>query len=128
MFIQREAGPDLVVIRSVSLQDTTQVRLAEHDHVIEAFATYRSDECCREAPDHGSHPRLSRAAHVASYQKVKSVRAGGPTSKDASRANSEGLALALFSVRPEKDRFPDKSKTQQNPRLVSLENPSDNSK
>src|ERR1700724_2340565 len=128
MFIQREAGPDLVVVRSVSFQDTTQVRLAEHDHVIEAFATYRSDECWRAAPYHGSHPRLSRAAHVASYQKVKSVRAGGPTSKDASHANAEGLALALFSVRPEKDRFPDKSKTQQNPRLVSLENPSDNSK
>jgi hypothetical protein len=49
-------------------------------------------------------------------------------SKDASRGNSEGLALALFSARPEKDRFPDKSKTQQNPRLVGLENPSDNSK
>lgn len=51
MFIQREVGPYLVVIRSVSLQDTTQVRLAEHDYLIEAFATYRSDECCREAAD-----------------------------------------------------------------------------
>jgi hypothetical protein len=47
MFIQREVGPYLVVIRSVSLQDTTQVRLVEHDYVIEAFATYRSDEVAK---------------------------------------------------------------------------------
>src|ERR1700736_2171588 len=35
---------DLIVIRSVSLQDTAQVRFAEHDEVVERFATYRSDE------------------------------------------------------------------------------------
>jgi hypothetical protein len=55
--------------------------------------------------------------------------------KRASHANPEGLALALFSARPEKDRFPDKSKTQQNSRLsvwkirLTIRNdPSDNSK
>src|ERR1700681_1088324 len=37
-------SPDLIVIRSVSLQDTAQVRFAEHDEVVERFATYRSDE------------------------------------------------------------------------------------
>ena len=31
---------DLVVIRGVGLQDTAQMRLTEHDYVIEAFATY----------------------------------------------------------------------------------------
>ena len=37
-------GPDLIVVRSVGLEDTAQVRLAEHDEVVERFATYRSDE------------------------------------------------------------------------------------
>src|ERR1700736_4431695 len=37
-------GPDLIVVRSVSLEDTAQVRLAEHDEMVERFATYRSDE------------------------------------------------------------------------------------
>src|ERR1700693_5296401 len=37
-------SPDLIVIRSVSLQDTAQVHFAEHDEVVERFATYRSDE------------------------------------------------------------------------------------
>jgi hypothetical protein len=36
-------SPDLIVIRSVSLQDTAPVRLAEHDEVVERFATDRSD-------------------------------------------------------------------------------------
>ncbi len=35
IFIQREMGPDFVVIRSVSLQDVAQVRFAEHDEVVE---------------------------------------------------------------------------------------------
>src|SRR6202011_566543 len=35
---------DLIVIRSVSLQDTAQVRFAEHDEVVERCAQYRSDE------------------------------------------------------------------------------------
>ena len=35
---------DLVIIRSVSLQDTAQVHLAEYDEVVERFATDRSDE------------------------------------------------------------------------------------
>ena len=37
-------GADLIVVRSVSLEDTAQVRFAEHDKVVERFATYRSDE------------------------------------------------------------------------------------
>ena len=37
-------SPGLIVIRSVSLQDTAQVRLAEHGEVVERFATHRSDE------------------------------------------------------------------------------------
>jgi hypothetical protein len=35
---------DLVVIGSVVLQDTTQLRFVEHDQVIEALAPDRSDE------------------------------------------------------------------------------------
>jgi len=35
-----EVCPDIVAIRSVGLKDTTQVRLTEHDYVIEAFAAY----------------------------------------------------------------------------------------
>src|ERR1700693_3252713 len=34
----------LIVIRSVSLKDPAQVRFAEHDEVVERFATERSDE------------------------------------------------------------------------------------
>jgi hypothetical protein len=37
-------SPNLIVIRSVSLQDTAQVRFAEHDEVVERFATDRSDD------------------------------------------------------------------------------------
>src|ERR1700674_2049646 len=37
-------SPGLIVIRSVSLKDPAQVRFAEHDEVVERFATYRSDE------------------------------------------------------------------------------------
>jgi hypothetical protein len=37
-------SPNLVVIRSISLQDTAQVRLPEHDEVVEEIATDRSDE------------------------------------------------------------------------------------
>src|ERR1700719_3232178 len=36
--------PDLVVIRSVILQNATQLRFVEHDEVVERFATDRSDE------------------------------------------------------------------------------------
>ncbi len=39
VFIQCQMGPDLVVARSVALQDTTQVRLAEHDDMIETFTS-----------------------------------------------------------------------------------------
>src|SRR6266478_1083806 len=37
-------SPDFVVIRSISLQDTAQVRHAEHDEVVERFAADGSDE------------------------------------------------------------------------------------
>src|SRR5882672_1821166 len=37
-------GPDFVVVRRVSLEDVAQVRLAEHDQVVERFATDRSDQ------------------------------------------------------------------------------------
>ena len=36
--------PHLIVIRSVGLQDILQVRFAEHDEMVEAFAAYRPDE------------------------------------------------------------------------------------
>jgi len=44
IFIQREMGPDLIVVRNVSLQNVARVRFAEHDEVVERFATYRSDQ------------------------------------------------------------------------------------
>jgi hypothetical protein len=34
IFVQREMRPDLIVVRSVSLQDVAQVRFAEHDEVV----------------------------------------------------------------------------------------------
>ncbi len=37
-------GPDLVLIRGVIFQDGAQVRFAEHDHMVEGFATSRSNE------------------------------------------------------------------------------------
>ena len=42
--LSKEMSPDLIVVRSISLQDTAQMRSAEHDEVVERFATYRSDE------------------------------------------------------------------------------------
>ena len=39
ILVQRKICPNLVVVRSVSLQDTAQVRFAEHDDVVERFAT-----------------------------------------------------------------------------------------
>ncbi len=43
LYIMRD-GPDLIVIRSVSSQNTAQVRFAEHDEVFERLAGYRFDE------------------------------------------------------------------------------------
>ena len=37
-------GPDRVVVRGVRLENAAQIRLAEHDQVIEAFAPDRADE------------------------------------------------------------------------------------
>ncbi len=44
VFVQGEMRPDLVVIRSVCLQNSAQMRFAEHDEMVERFATYRSDQ------------------------------------------------------------------------------------
>src|SRR5258708_4924150 len=44
VFIQGEMGPDLIVVKSVVLQNATQLRFVEHDQVIEAFAPNRADE------------------------------------------------------------------------------------
>ena len=35
IFVQREMSPDLIVVRSVSLHHSAQVRFAEHDEVVE---------------------------------------------------------------------------------------------
>jgi hypothetical protein len=40
-------SPDIVVVQNVGLEDMAQVRFAEHDNVVERFATHRFDE----APD-----------------------------------------------------------------------------
>ncbi len=37
VLIEDEMSADLIVVRSVRFQDATQVGLAEHDHVVEAF-------------------------------------------------------------------------------------------
>jgi hypothetical protein len=42
--VQGEMRPDLVVVRSVSLEDMAQVSFAEYDAVVKGFATYRPDE------------------------------------------------------------------------------------
>ena len=39
MLVQRSMRPRLVVIGGIALQNAAQVRLAEYDHVIEAFAS-----------------------------------------------------------------------------------------
>lgn len=44
IFVQEEMGPHLIVVRSGCLQDMAQVRFAEHDEMVERFATNRSDE------------------------------------------------------------------------------------
>jgi hypothetical protein len=37
-------GPDLIVVRSVILQNAMQLRFVEHDQVLEAFPPDRADE------------------------------------------------------------------------------------
>ncbi len=44
ILVQGEMRPDLVVVRSVSLEDMAQLNFAEHDKVVKGFATYRPDE------------------------------------------------------------------------------------
>jgi hypothetical protein len=44
ILVQREMRPELVIIRNVSLQNTTQLYFVEHDQVIKTFAPNRSDE------------------------------------------------------------------------------------
>src|SRR5271156_5212267 len=53
-------SPDLIVVRSLSLQDNAQVLFAEHDEVVERFATYRSDEPL----DMAVLPRRARCGRV----------------------------------------------------------------
>ena len=43
ILVQGEMRPDLVVVRSVSLEDMAQLNFAEHDKVVKGFATYRPD-------------------------------------------------------------------------------------
>jgi hypothetical protein len=62
IFMQRWMRPDLIVVRSVSLQDVAQVRFAEHDEVVERFAAYRSDQPLYVAV----LPRRSRGGRVMS--------------------------------------------------------------
>ncbi len=44
ILVQREMCPNPIVIGSVILQNATQLRFAEHDEVVEAFAPNRFDE------------------------------------------------------------------------------------
>ena len=41
---QRQMGSDLVVVNRVCCEDLTQMCLAEHNYVVEAFATDRTNE------------------------------------------------------------------------------------
>ncbi len=42
--MQCEMSPDLVVVGSVTLQETTQVRLTEHDCAVETLTAQRPDK------------------------------------------------------------------------------------
>src|SRR5258708_4061427 len=57
---QREMGADVVVIGSVIFQNATQLRLVEHDEMIETFAPNRFDEPLDEAV----LPRRARCGRV----------------------------------------------------------------
>ena len=47
IFAQRQMGPDVVVIRSISFERPAQVGLAEHHDVVEALAPDRADQPLR---------------------------------------------------------------------------------
>src|SRR5258708_11265110 len=72
-------GPDLIVVRSVILQNATQLRSVEHDQMIEAFAPNRADE----ALDVAVLPRR--------------VRRGGMIA-DTHRSNAMGIGWTECSV------------------------------
>jgi hypothetical protein len=44
VLVQGEMGPNLLVTGSIVFQNSAQVSLSEHDYMIEAIATNRSDE------------------------------------------------------------------------------------
>ena len=44
VFAQREMGPDVIVVGSISFERPAQVGLAEHHDVVEALAPDRADQ------------------------------------------------------------------------------------
>jgi len=44
VLVQRSMGPRLIIVGSVRTYDSAQVRLTEHDHVVQAFSADRADE------------------------------------------------------------------------------------
>ena len=88
-------NPDLIVIRSVSLQDTVQVRFAEHDEVVERFATDRSDEPLNVA----ALPRRAWCARVISDLHLHECGGGTPD-----RMRRRGRASGDAALRPRETR------------------------
>jgi len=75
--------PDLIVVRSVSLQDVAQVRFAEHDEVVKRFAAYRSDQPLYVAV----LPWRSRGGRVISYLHRTNAAGVGWTEDSVAVAN-----------------------------------------
>ena len=44
VLVQRSMGPRLIIVRSIRAYDSAQVRFTEHDHVVQAFPTDRTDQ------------------------------------------------------------------------------------
>ena len=67
VLVQRSMGPRLIIVGSIRAYDSAQVRLTEHDHVVQAFPADRADESLniRILPGRSGRDRPVANAHGA---------------------------------------------------------------
>ena len=47
ILVQRAMNARFIIVRGIAAQDPAQVRLPEHDHVVETFLSERADQSLR---------------------------------------------------------------------------------
>ena len=102
--VRDASGP--VVIRSVSLQDTAQVRFAEHDEVVERFATDRSDEALNVAvlPRRAWRRRVISDPHCTNAAGVRWTECAVAVANQVTRRFVPGKGIAPLYFLPSRAR------------------------